>query len=55
MVKKMKCCCDCKHFRMWKPQPEYCTVLKGKVDPLQQNKDCYKLRKGLPMVNGAKT
>ena len=26
-------CCECKHFRMWKPQEEWCTVHKERVNP----------------------
>ena len=40
-------CCDCKHFRMWKPKESYCTVKKEVVDPLAENEPCYVLRKGL--------
>ncbi len=42
-----KCCCDCKHFRMWKPEPEYCTVKKSRVDPLKTCEACWVGRKGL--------
>lgn len=43
-------CCICRHFRMWKPQPKYCTVKKEIVDPLQRGMPCFKLRKGLPVI-----
>ena len=27
-------CCNCKHFRMFKPMSEYCTIKKARVEPL---------------------
>lgn len=42
-----KTCCDCRHFRMWKPVKEYCTKKKAVVEPLKENEPCWILRKGL--------
>ena len=50
----IKTCCDCKHFRMFKPKLEYCTILKIHVDPLVNDKKCYELRKGLKLINPKK-
>jgi len=44
-------CCICKHFRMFKPEPEWCTVKKMRVDPLCEDEPCWELRKGLPVFN----
>jgi hypothetical protein len=43
-------CCICKHFRMWKPEPEYCTKKKAVVNPLAESEPCFKLRKGLQAI-----
>ena len=42
-----KMCCDCKHFRMWKPQESYCTEKKTVVNPLYCNCPMFTLRKNL--------
>jgi len=44
-------CCDCGHFRMWKPEPEFCTVKKARVDPLKKRENCFILRRGLRFIN----
>jgi len=41
-------CCDCKHFRMWKPAAKYCTVTKTVVNPLAKGCQEYERRKNLP-------
>jgi hypothetical protein len=46
----MKTCCDCSHFRMWKPIKQFCTIKKVEVEPFS-NCENYKLRRGL---NGIK-
>ena len=46
----IRCCCDCRHFRMWKPEPEYCTKKKTRVDPLKESEPCFKLRKALQAI-----
>jgi len=53
-MKILKQCCICKHFRMWKPQESYCTVHKQIVDPLEKDKDCFVLRKGLKFFEAPK-
>ena len=40
-------CCDCSHFRMWKPQPEWCTEKKERVNPLNCNCPMFTRRKNL--------
>jgi hypothetical protein len=45
-----KLCCECRHFRMWKPQEMYCTVKKNVVDPLKRNEPCHIKRKGLKNI-----
>ena len=58
-------CCNCRHFRMNRPAPEYCTTRKERVHPLNEShpekyystnivvKECpdFKLRKGLKLFN----
>ena len=46
-VKVSRLCCDCSHFRMWKPEERYCTVEKDVVNPLAAGCDKFKRRKGL--------
>lgn len=41
-------CCDCRHFRMWKPEPEYCTLMKTTVKPLATGCPDFVRRKNLP-------
>jgi len=43
-------CCNCRHFRMWKPEREYCTVKKTQVNPLKKGCSDYKERKGLRII-----
>ena len=43
-MKTLKTCCDCVHFRMFKPKKMYCTIKKGCVNPLQELMDCYEGR-----------
>ena len=51
----LKHCCICRHFRMFKPEKEYCTAKKAVVNPLAENELCWELRKGLRFVDGSKS
>lgn len=44
-------CCECRHFRMWKPEPEFCTMKKVRVDPLAEGENRFILRRGLAYIN----
>jgi hypothetical protein len=48
--KFLRHCCICRHFRMFKPSPEWCTRKKTKVPPFGIEK-CFKLRKGMSVFN----
>lgn len=50
-VKISRVCCDCRHFRMWKPKERYCTVKRDIVSPLTAGCDKFKRRKGLKYLD----
>jgi hypothetical protein len=44
-------CCECKHFRMFKPIESYCTIKKQQVSPIGEPVcEKYDIRKGLRVV-----
>lgn len=49
-LKIMATCCECKHFRMWKPKKCWCTIKKVQVKPLDDTQPCFELRKNLRVV-----
>ena len=44
-------CCICRHFRMFKPIPEYCMLKKLQVYPTENTCECFMKRKGLASVD----